>query len=44
MHELGRAFDLGGLSEDQLAGLGALWRRMGGVWGGSFNDPIHFEA
>lgn len=39
-HEYGRAVDL---SAENLAGLGALWQRMGGSWGGS-RDPIHFQA
>src|SRR5689334_18876199 len=45
MHELGRAFDLGGLSDAQLATLGAVWERLtpGARWGGRFHDPIHFE-
>ena len=43
MHELGRAFDLGGLDASELATLGATWESWGGVWGGRFGDPIHFE-
>jgi len=43
MHELGRAFDLGGLDSSELAALGAVWESWGGRWGGRFGDPIHFE-
>lgn len=45
-HELGLAFDLGGLDDSQLAQLGAIWESWGGRWGGRFrdSDPIHFEA
>lgn len=43
-HELGLAFDLGGLSRSQLKRLGAVWEGWGGRWGGRFHDPIHFEA
>lgn len=42
-HELGLAFDMVG-PDDQLRAAGALWERMGGRWGGHFNDPIHFEV
>jgi len=45
MHELGLAFDLWVNDETQLADLGQVWEsNMGGVWGGHFKDPIHFEA
>jgi hypothetical protein len=30
--------------EAQLADLGTVWEQMGGVWGGVYHDPIHFEA
>lgn len=43
MHELGRAFDLGGLSSQELIELGQTWESWGGRWGGRFGDPIHFE-
>jgi LAS superfamily LD-carboxypeptidase LdcB len=39
-HETGRAFDL--WSPD-LDALGEHWERLGGRWGGRFNDPVHFE-
>ena len=26
-----------------LADLGSVWQSWGGIWGGAFNDPIHFE-
>ncbi len=44
MHELGLAFDLHVNDESQLTDLGTVWEQMGGVWGGHFKDPIHFEA
>lgn len=44
MHELGLAFDLWVNDETQLSDLGQVWEQMGGVWGGHFKDPIHFEA
>jgi len=28
---------------DALPDVGAYWKAQGGVWGGEFNDPIHFE-
>jgi len=40
-HELGLAFDIDSEPEI-LAAAGELWERMGGRWGGHFNDPIHF--
>ena len=43
-HEFGLAFDLWVNDEAQLADLGQVWQSMGGVWGGHFKDPIHFEA
>lgn len=43
-HELGLAFDLHVNDESQLTDLGSVWEQMGGVWGGHFHDPIHFEA
>jgi len=26
-----------------LGDVGAYWQGQGGIWGGAFNDPIHFE-
>lgn len=43
LHEVGRAFDLAGVSS-QLEQLGAVWESWGGTYGKKFNDPIHFEA
>lgn len=41
-HEYGLAWDMvAPLAE--LRRLGALWRRVGGTWGGE-KDPIHFQA
>lgn len=44
-HEFGMAFDLV-ISPYDLAlfkQLGQIWVSWGGVWGGAFQDPIHFE-
>ena len=43
-HERGLAMDIGGLQPAELRYLGAVWKRWGGRWGGSFKDPIHFES
>lgn len=43
-HELGLAFDIWSPDAQLLRDLGATWESWGGVWGGRFNDPIHFEA
>jgi hypothetical protein len=43
LHEQGLAWDMTG-DPAELRRLGALWKRMGGRWGGDFRDPIHFEA
>lgn len=43
-HELGLAFDLWVNDESQLSDLGTVWEQMGGIWGGHFKDPIHFEG
>jgi D-alanyl-D-alanine carboxypeptidase len=42
-HEFGYAFDMIVSYADWLPQLGHLWQSWGGVWGGTFNDPIHFE-
>lgn len=51
-HESGRAFDLffpeyKNLSKTALVNalrpIGEYWEKIGGKWGGRFNDPIHFE-
>lgn len=41
-HQEGLAIDLVADSAE-LSRLGAIWRKAGGIWGGSV-DPIHFEA
>ncbi len=44
-HEFGYALDLI-ISPYDLSlfkELGDLWNSWGGIWGGAFNDPIHFE-
>lgn len=47
LHEFGAAFDMvvaaGGKSAQQRA-VGELWERLGGRWGGRFNDEVHFEV
>ena len=44
-HEYGYAFDMvvAGMDLEAFRELGALWQSWGGVWGGAFSDPIHFE-
>jgi hypothetical protein len=39
------AFDMvvAGMDPEAFKELGQLWQSWGGVWGGAFNDPIHFE-
>lgn len=44
-HEFGYAFDMiiAGMRPIDFADLGQVWQGWGGVWGGQFNDQIHFE-
>jgi hypothetical protein len=44
-HEYGYAFDMVTTAMDpqDLKDLGQVWESWGGVWGGEFRDPIHFE-
>ncbi len=42
-HELGLAVDIVVTPASFQTALGQWWRSVGGTWGGSFNDPIHFE-
>ena len=42
-HEFGYAFDMVVSPMDALPDVGRYWTQQGGVWGGAFNDPIHFE-
>jgi LAS superfamily LD-carboxypeptidase LdcB len=42
-HERGLAFDAVIQPEALQAAYGRLWESIGGTWGASFNDPIHFE-
>jgi len=44
-HNFDRAFDVGGLTPDQMAQAGAMAKGMGMGWGGDFStpDPIHFQ-
>ncbi len=44
-HEFGYAFDLAisPMTDANLRDLGQVWTGWGGVWGGVFDDPIHFE-
>lgn len=42
-HEFGFAMDMIVSYAEWLNQLGTVWTSWGGVWGGAFNDPIHFE-
>lgn len=42
-HELGLAFDMVTSPMSALIDLGKVWENWGGVWGGRFNDEVHFE-
>jgi D-alanyl-D-alanine carboxypeptidase len=42
-HEFGFAFDMVTSPLEALSELGVLWESWGGVWGGRFQDPVHFE-
>lgn len=44
-HEFGYAFDMiiAGMNPSDFADLGEIWKGWGGIWGGAFKDPIHFE-
>lgn len=42
-HERGLAVDIVVTPPAMQNVLGTWWRSVGGVWGGQFNDPIHFE-
>lgn len=42
-HEFGYAFDMTIQPLAALPDVGRLWESWGGVWGGHYSDPIHFE-
>lgn len=43
-HEFGYAFDVAVTPDGtNLADLGSVWESWGGVWGGRYGDPVHFE-
>jgi hypothetical protein len=42
-HELRMAFDYAAPSKSDQTDLGQVWESWGGVWGGRFGDPVHFE-
>jgi LAS superfamily LD-carboxypeptidase LdcB len=42
-HEQGLAVDIVVTPAAAQIALGQWWRKVGGIWGGSFQDPIHFE-
>lgn len=42
-HEFGLAFDAVVEPREYQGWYGELWERMGGRWGGRFNDEVHFE-
>lgn len=43
-HEFGFAFDVDlAIDGANLSDLGKVWESWGGVWGGHYGDPVHFE-
>lgn len=42
-HEYGMAFDLAVPDKTDQSDLGKVWESWGGVWGGHYGDPVHFE-
>lgn len=42
-HEFGYAFDVVVDNDSDLDDLGKVWESWGGVWGGHYGDPVHFE-
>jgi len=42
-HEYGWAFDMVVTPLEALADVGRYWQALGGVWGGSIGDEVHFE-
>lgn len=42
-HEFRMAFDYAAPSSVDQSDLGAVWEGWGGVWGGRYGDPVHFE-
>lgn len=42
-HEFGYAFDVVVDNDTDLKDLGKVWESWGGVWGGHYGDPVHFE-
>lgn len=42
-HEFGWAFDMTVQPMAALPDVGRLWESWGGVWGGHYSDPVHFE-
>jgi D-alanyl-D-alanine carboxypeptidase len=42
-HEFRMAFDYSAPSKSDQNDLGQVWESWGGVWGGRFGDPVHFE-
>lgn len=42
-HERGLAIDVVVSPPSMQSVVGRWWQSVGGVWGGQFNDPIHFE-
>jgi len=42
-HEYGYSFDLIVSPMDYLVDVGRYWQSLGGIWGGQFKDPVHFE-
>lgn len=42
-HELGLAVDIVAKPDAAQIALGHWWQSVGGTWGGTYKDPIHFE-
>jgi hypothetical protein len=48
-HEMGLAVDIARpdvdpFEDEYLQRLGEIWKEAGGIWGGDFDDPVHFES
>lgn len=42
-HERGEAVDIVVTPDAAQVALGKWWQSVGGTWGGTYKDPIHFE-
>lgn len=43
LHERGLAWDMDVQPRQYLPVAGHIWTQLGGRWGGSFHDPVHFD-